>query len=103
MESHSVIDNQLRFAIANKRLVQVIYHSTPRVAEPHDYGLKQGTAKLLTYQIRGTSRTAVHGWKLLDVSKIEGLVVLEQTFRGSRVAAGQRHMEWDELFARVRP
>jgi hypothetical protein len=97
----TVLDEPIRFAIANKRLVQIIYKAKLRLAEPHDYGLKNGTAKVLVYQLSGQSRTTVHGWKLLDVSKIDRLVVLGQTFRGSRMRPGQHHMVWDEVFARV--
>src|SRR5439155_6202844 len=41
------VDGQLRFAIANKRLIQFRYHGDRRVAEPHDYGIQNGTPKLL--------------------------------------------------------
>jgi hypothetical protein len=101
MESLSSLDQPVRFAIANKRLIQFIYKSKLRVAEPHDYGLKNGVAKLLVYQLHGQG-TGFRTWKLLEVSKIQRLQVLERTFRGSRAAPGQRHMEWDELFVRVR-
>jgi len=97
----STLDQQLRFAIANKRLIQFNYTKRSRVAEPHDYGLQGGAAKLLVYQIRGESRTPLPDWRLLFVAKIEELVVLPETFRGSRGHSHQRHKEWDELFARV--
>jgi hypothetical protein len=103
MESPLDLDRSIRFAIANRRLLQFTYNSKPRVAEPHDYGLQNGGARLLVYQTRGESQTLVRGWKLLEVSRIEGLVILEDTFRGGRVEPGQRHMSWDELFSRVEP
>jgi hypothetical protein len=93
-------DAELRSAIAGKRLLQCTYDTRSRIAEPHDYGLLHGVAKLLVYQIRG-GRSPVPGWRLLEVSKIEELVVLEQTFRGSRRQAHQHHYQWDTLFARV--
>jgi hypothetical protein len=101
MEHPSACDASLRFAIANRRLICFSYNSKWRVAEPHDYGIKNGTAKLLVYQIRGESTSVVHGWKLLDVSKIQQLAILEDGFRGTRVRPDQHHMQWDELFARV--
>ena len=103
-ERHGSIDDQLRFAIANKRLIQFSYLGTLRVAEPHDYGVQKGTAKLLVYQRRGSShtqRTGVRGWRLLDVSRIEACLVLEDTFHGSRGDAHTRHYTWDEVYARV--
>ena len=93
-------DAELRFAIANKRLLQCRYDTRVRIAEPHDYGLLHGAPKLLVYQLRG-GRSPVPDWRLLDVSKIDELVVLEQTFRGSRREAHQHHHQWDTLFARV--
>ena len=93
-------DAELRSAIAGRRLLQCTYDTRSRIAEPHAYGLLHGVAKLLVFQIRG-GRSPVPGWRLLEVSKIEELVVLEQTFRGSRGEAHQHHYEWDTLFARV--
>lgn len=94
-------DGSLRFAIANKRLIRFFYNSKWRVAEPHDYGMKNGTAKLLVYQVRGESTSVVRGWKLLDVSKIQQLAILDDTFRGTRVEPHQHHVQWDEVFVRV--
>lgn len=101
MELQSACDTSLRFAIANKRLVCFLYNSKWRVAEPHDYGVKNGVAKLLVYQVRGESSSTARGWKLLEMSKIDQLTVLSDTFRGTRERPHQHHMRWDELFARV--
>ncbi|HEV8394263.1 MAG TPA: hypothetical protein VGQ37_08310 [Vicinamibacterales bacterium] len=40
MEPVGPFDRQLRFAIAHKRLIEVRYDGRLRVAEPHDYGVK---------------------------------------------------------------
>lgn len=93
-------DDELRFAIARKRLVHCTYDTRSRIVEPHDYGLLHGVAKLLVYQLRG-GRSPVPAWRLFDVSKIQDLTVLEKTFRGSRGQAHQHHYQWDTLFARV--
>lgn len=98
------LDEKLRFAIANKRLVQFTYQGALRVAEPHDYGVLKGATRLFVYQLRGASTTrgkGVVGWKLLFVSKIAECVVLEESFPGSRGASHHRHYEWDVLYARV--
>ncbi len=55
------IDGQLRFAIANKHLIQFRYHGDRRVAEPHDYGIQNGTPKVLVYQRRGSGG----GWDVV--------------------------------------
>lgn len=97
------IDEQLRHAIANKRLVELSYHGHRRVAEPHDYGVQNGRVRLLAYQVRGASSTrrSASGWRLLDVSKISRCEVLEETFSGTRGAAHQDHLVWDAVYARV--
>jgi hypothetical protein len=108
-KSHDMIrpealDERLRFAIANKRLVQVTYHGHFRIGEPHDYGRQHHTPKVLFYQLRelgGSRRGDSKGWRLFDVSKIEECLVLPDTFRGSRGESHRRHLSWDELFARV--
>jgi hypothetical protein len=101
MESQSACDAALRSAIANKRLIRFLYNSKLRIAEPHDYGVKGGVPKLLVYQVSGQSTTIVRGWKLLDVSKIEALVILDRTFPGTRVKPDQHHIQWDEVLVRV--
>ena len=98
------IDEQLRFAIANKRLIQVSYREKVRVAEPHDYGVYIGIPRLLTYQLRVVAagqRTGARGWRLLDVPDIAGCAVLDDTFPGSRGQMHQHHLKWDVLYARV--
>lgn len=104
------IDTRLRFAVENKRLLQLTYHGVRRVVEPHDYGLQKGLPRLLVYQLRTTSsadgsagrrQANEKGWRLLDVSKLEACTVLDETFRGSRGAEHQAHCVWDTVYARV--
>jgi hypothetical protein len=100
------IDRQLRFAITHKRLIEVQYGGRLRVAEPHDYGVKNGTAKVLAYQLRATGGSLEprsRGWRLLALNKISICAVSDTTFAGSRADASQQHLVWDELFARVEP
>lgn len=99
----SSLDELLRFAIAHKRLIQVSYGGARRVGEPHDYGVMKGSPKLLIFQIgAGGSRQKEAGdWKLLDVSKIDTCLLLDETFPGSRQDASHRHHTWDEVYARV--
>jgi len=93
------IDEQLRSAIAGKRLIQIRYSGTVRVVEPHDYGIKNGKHMLLAYQLQ--PRKSAAEWRLFDVSKIAECCVLKETFRGSRGAPDQLHHAWDTLYARV--
>ena len=98
------LDAQLRFAIANTRLLRVTYDGATRIVEPHDYGVRNGKAKLLVFQRdkAGRQTDSARGWRTLDLSKIRHCVVLEETFAGSR-QADQQHLDWDLLYARVDP
>ena len=95
---------RIRFAIANRRLVEVRYGSTIRVAEPHDYGIQNGHERLLVFQLRDPSRPgrAPIGWRLLDMAKIEALTVLDDTFSGSRGQSYSEHLKWEVVYARVK-
>lgn len=98
------LDARLRFAIAHKRLIEVRYKGSPRVAEPHDYGVQKGIERLLVYQLRGPIRSPNHsatGWRLLDTSKIEACAVLADNFSGSRGQSHRNHFSWDVVHARV--
>jgi hypothetical protein len=100
MAAPVALDGLLRFAIENVRLIRFSYNGVPRVAEPHDYGILNGVPRLLVYQRRSV-RDPKPGWRLLDVSKMERLIVLDETFGGSRSDQHRRHTHWDELFLRV--
>jgi hypothetical protein len=99
-----MLDEELRSAIENKRLLQVSYKGRLRVVEPHDYGVYKGVARLFVYQVRGASTTQGRdgrGWKLLDVEKIAGCIVLDETFSGSRGDYYDQHLAWEIVYARV--
>ena len=97
------LDTRLRFAIANKRLIRFTYESVVRIAEPHDYGLRDGGPKLLAYQRQKAGRKdqKVRGWRWLDLPKIQDCIVLDDSFSGTRETANQHHHHWDVLYARV--
>src|SRR5689334_8928702 len=81
------VEDQLRSAIVHQRLINVTYHGKTRVAEPHVYRLRKGTPTLMIYQVKtkGAGRgKSSRGWRLLDVSKIEALTILDETFSGDR-------------------
>ena len=97
------LDSQIRFAIANKRLIRFTYESVVRIAEPHDYGVREGVPKLLAFQRQKGGRKDHHvrGWRWIETSKIQDCTVLEDLFGGTRERAGQHHHHWDVLYARV--
>jgi hypothetical protein len=95
---------RIQFAIANRQLVEVRYSGSTRVAEPHDYGIQNGRERLLVFQLRGMARpghTAI-GWRLLEVSKIQALTVLDDSFKGSRGQSHSAHYKWEVIYARVK-
>ena len=95
-------DECIRRAIAEKRLLELRYKRAVRLAEPHEYGVIDGTGRLLTFQLRGPdSGKGAVGWRLLDVARIESCIVTDQTFAGSRGQSHQQHYQWDTLYARV--
>jgi predicted DNA-binding transcriptional regulator YafY len=97
----SGIDQKLRSAIANKRLVQLRYEGARRVVEPHDYGVQNETPSLLAFQVRSSDPAKKPGWRMLHLSKMSDCVILDETFKGSRGASHRQHHKWDILYARV--
>jgi hypothetical protein len=96
------IDELLRFAIKNKRLIEFEYQRRLRLAEPHDYGILNGASKLLIYQVRGESMTeGIPDWRMVLVADIRRLRVLKETFPGGRAVPSGKHKKWDQLFIRV--
>ncbi len=95
------VDALLRLAIRDRRLIQFAYQDALRIVEPHDYGVSHGRVRLLAFQLRGQSKGPLPDWRMFDVARMAQLVVLDETFRGSRGNAGQSHKQWDELFCRV--
>jgi hypothetical protein len=97
------VNDELVDAIGGKYLVQFVYKSGgTRIVEPHDYGIRHGTERLLGFQIAGESHSGTaSGWKEFDVGQIRYLRTLDRRFAGSRADSGQHHRAWDTLFARV--
>jgi hypothetical protein len=95
-------DERLRFAIANKRLVQFVLHGLVRIAEPHDYGIRYGAPQLLVYQVGGQSASGrLPAWRWVLLRHVSYFEVLDHMFTGNRSAEPQRHAIWERLFARV--
>jgi predicted DNA-binding transcriptional regulator YafY len=94
------IHDQLLQAINARRQISFIYQDKPRIAEPHDYGMQNGQARLLSYQIGGQSGSGrLPNWRMFDVNKMSDFKMLDETFPGNRPA--KQHYQWDKLFIRV--
>lgn len=102
MAQQSNIDEAIRTAIAEKRLVSFDLDGFPRIGEPHDYGVIKGERQLFFYQVGGGSRSGTPiGWRTALISKVSGIKVLGRRFAGPRPAPSGRHKHWDALIASV--
>jgi hypothetical protein len=102
--SDATLAAKIQLAIENRRLIEIRYSGAARIVEPHDYGLQHGREHLLVFQLRGPARPRQSpiGWRMLDVTKIETLIVLDETFVGSRGQSHRDHNAWEVLYARVK-
>jgi predicted DNA-binding transcriptional regulator YafY len=101
-----VVDQELHqlifSAVENKRLIQFTYKGNERIVEPHDYGIQNGIARLLSWQVGGQSSGRLPGWRWFDVSNMQDLEMLDKSFPGNREVSGKHH-QWDKIFIRVEP
>ena len=99
---HSNADRAIRKAIREKRLIEFSLHGLMRIAEPHDYGLRNGSDQLLAYQVGGKSRSGgLPNWRWVKVAEMSEVKLLKATFEGNREAPSGKHSGWDELYLRV--
>ena len=101
MAPRDSLDERIRRAIAERRLLEICYKGAARLVEPHDYGVIDGNERLLIFQLQGPDSDGAAGWRLLTVVKIEDCVVTDQTFAGSRGRSHQQLYQWETLYARV--
>lgn len=99
-ENQLPVHDLLVAAIREKKLIRLTFHGKERVVEPHDYGVQNGTDRLLAYQLAAGGRP-VRGWRLLGVGEISALALLGDTFPGNRPAASGKHHQWERIYARV--
>ena len=97
------LDQLLRIAIEQTRLLRLTYRNRDRVVEPHDYGVHKGVTKLLTWQIAGSSSGPLPNWRWMEIDQISDAQMLNQTFPGGRPTPSGKHQSWDKLFMRVKP
>ncbi len=99
----SKVDELLRIAIEHRRLIRVLYRNKERIVEPHDYGIHNGVAKLLGYQVGGSSSGPLPNWRWMETDLISDIQLLNRTFPGGRPSSSGKHHHWDQLFIRVKP
>ena len=77
------IDELLRKAIEQKRLIRFSYKNKPRIVEPHDYGVHKGSVKLFGYQVGGLSSEPLPNWRWALVNSISDLDFTEAHLSGA--------------------
>src|SRR2546423_5187375 len=97
------IDQLLRKAIQEKRLIEFVFKEKPRVLEPHDYGVHKEIVKLFGVQVGGRSSKAIPNWCWSLVNLISDLRLLNVHFPGRRPTLSGKHHKWDQVWARVGP
>lgn len=97
------LDQLLRTAIEQTRLLRLRYRNRDRIVEPHDYGVHNGVIKLLTWQIAGSSSSPLPNWRWMETDLVSDAQLLDQTFPGGRSSPSGKHHKWDKLFLRVKP
>lgn len=89
-------------AIEDRNLIEFYYRSLHRIAEPHVFGVTNGSKQLLVYQTGGqSSNGGIPNWRRFDLSHISHLIVLTQSFPGRRPIPSGRHSSWDLRIAIV--
>jgi len=97
------LDQLIRTAIEQTRLLRLRYRDKLRIVEPHDYGVHNGVIKLLTWQIGGASSGPLPNWRWMETDLIADAQILDRTFPGGRPTPSGKHHQWDKLYLRVRP
>jgi len=97
------LDQLLRSAIEQTRLLRLRYRNKDRIVEPHDYCQQNGIIKLLTWQTGGSSSGPLPNWRWMEIDQISDAQLLDQTFPGGRPTTAGKHHKWDNLFLRVKP
>jgi hypothetical protein len=97
------MDELIRQAIAERRLVAYRYNGQRRVGEPHLYGLRNGQPTLLVYQTEGTSFAGPYpNWRNCALSGLTRMTITGRSFQHPRLSSTDSHREWSEIWAIVR-
>ncbi len=80
MVAVSVLPDELRVAIAEKRVVTFLYKGVVRVVHPHRVGISsKGRVLLRAWEVK-RGEEATGQWKLYTVEAMEDVVLLEDIF-----------------------
>jgi len=95
------MDELIRQAIADRRLVAYRYNGQRRVGEPHLYGVMNGKPTLLVYQTEGTSFAGPYpNWRRLSLDGISRFTITGRSFEHPRLMSSVLN-EWSDVWAMV--
>jgi hypothetical protein len=92
----------IRSGIVEKRLIRFRLHGKVRIAEPHDYGIRNGVEQLLVYQVAGeTTSGNLPNWRWVVLAQASDFELLDRRFSGGRPGESKKRSSWERLFLRV--
>ncbi|HEX2092933.1 MAG TPA: hypothetical protein VHG28_11045 [Longimicrobiaceae bacterium] len=97
------MDQIIREAIENRRVLEFQYDGGPRIVEPFCYGIgKTGKHLLRGYQTAGYSSSGNPvGWRLFDLAKMSAVSATSVSFLGDRPEYVQNDSAMVHIFSCV--
>ena len=99
------MNETIRDAIGNKKVLQFTYDDKLRIVEPHVFGISKkecGSDLLRAYQVMGGSNSDNDlGWRLFSIDKIVDLNILEKTFDTARVYYNPNDSAMQEIYINI--
>lgn len=91
------MEGKIIAAVKAKKVLSFTYDGLLRVVEPHVYGIQNGIAEVLGYQIRGSSSSGgLPNWRRFKLQLIQNLRLLDEEFPGRRSVPSGKHSRWDQ-------
>ena len=90
-------------AIAKRKLLQFSYDDLTRIVEPHLFGRKtSGNDVLLAWLVEGyTESDREPFWRNYAVENMDFLIMLDETFEGTRVGYNPDDKTMEEIYCRL--
>ena len=97
------MENIIKEAIEQKKILEFYYKDELRIVEPFVHGISTtGKESLRGFQIGGTSSDSESfGWKLFSVEKIRSLETKNQSYNGIRDNYNPNDSVMNHIYARV--
>ena len=93
----------IREAIENKRMIEFNYKDEVRVVEPYAYGVSSKNNDILRgYQVEGGSSSSSDlGWRLFTVDKIENIIITDIEFEAIQDGYNPNDSAMTEIYVTV--